>query len=98
MSARTWESTREPRRRFYRDRENGWLFGVCAGVSDYFSFRTCTVRLLAVISLALFFWPTVLIYAAATLLFRQKPLTYSGHRREQEFWRRHDRYDTWSRR
>ena len=71
----------------YRDRENGWIFGVCAGVSDYFNFRTGTVRVLAVISLLLFFWPTVLAYLIATLLIRRRPLIYCGADPEREFWR-----------
>lgn len=79
----------------YRDRENGWLFGVCAGIADYFDVSAGVVRVIAVVSLFLFFWPTVLVYAAATLLFRSKPLTWRGSCREYEFWRRHGRDDGW---
>ncbi|HLT91341.1 MAG TPA: PspC domain-containing protein [Woeseiaceae bacterium] len=81
-------------RRFYRDRENGWLFGVCAGIADYFDVSAVVVRVIAVVGLFLFFWPTVLAYAAATLLFRAKPLTWYGRCHEYEFWRRHGR-DQW---
>ncbi len=80
----------------YRDRENGWLFGVCAGLADRFDFRTGSVRLIAVISLILFFWPTVLAYLAATLLLREKPLIYAGRCREYEFWRCSTHRDHWS--
>lgn len=79
----------------YRDRENGWLFGVCAGIADYFDVSPGIVRLIAVVALFLFFWPTVLVYAAATLLFRTKPLTWSGRCHEYEFWRGRDGHDRW---
>ena len=96
MSRGTWNLDYGPLRGLYRDRENGWIFGVCAGVAEYFNFRTGTVRLITFICLLLFFWPTVLVYIAATLLFREKPLTYSGRQREFEFWRRTRHGDYWS--
>ena len=88
MSNNPWNLDRGPLRGFYRDRENGWIFGVCAGVAEFFNFRLCTVRLIAIICLFVFFLPTVLVYFAATLLFREKPLIYSGRHQEYEFWRR----------
>ena len=91
MNRETWNLDYGPLRGLYRDRENGWIFGVCAGIAEYFNFRTGTVRVLAVISLVLFFWITVLVYLGATLLFREKPLVYSGSCMEREFWRRSDR-------
>ena len=57
---------------------------------------TGTVRLITVICLLLFFWPTVLVYLAAVLLFRQKPLIYSGRMHEVDFWRRRMADDYWS--
>ncbi|MDX1403505.1 MAG: PspC domain-containing protein [Woeseiaceae bacterium] len=83
-------------RGLYRDRENGWIFGVCAGIADYANFQTPTVRLIAVICLLLFFWPTVLTYLAAVLLFREKPLIYAGREQEFEFWRRRAGRNHWS--
>lgn len=96
MSRDTWNLDDGPLRGLYRDRENGWIFGVCAGLAEYFNLRTGTVRVLALISLVLFFWITILVYIAATLLFREKPLTYSGRCREREFWRRRGERDYWS--
>ena len=95
MSHNNWNIDYEPLRGFYRDRENAWIFGVCAGVADRFNFRLSTVRIIAVISLVLFFWLTAAVYIAATLLIKEKPLVYSGSRTEYDFWRRHDR-DYWS--
>ena len=78
---------------FYRDRENGWIFGVCAGVADRYNLNVGTVRVIAVISLLLFFWLTAGVYLALTLLIREKPLMYSGRRSEYEFWRSYRRDD-----
>ena len=95
MSKRAWNLDRGPARGFYRDRENGWFFGVCAGIANFFNFRLGTVRIIAIICLFVFFLPTVLIYFAATLLFRERPLIYSGRRHEYEFWRRSHCDDHW---
>ncbi len=96
MSRETWNLDYGPLRGLYRDRENGWIFGVCAGIAERFNFCTGTVRLIAVICLALFFWGAVIIYIGATMLLKEKPLIYSGSRREYEFWRQRDGNDRWS--
>ena len=88
MSQRAWNIDYGPIRGLYRDRENGWIFGVCAGLADRFNFRVGTVRIVAVLCLILFFWMTAAIYAGATLLIREKPLIYSGRRTEDDFWQR----------
>ena len=96
MIQRTWNIDYGPLRGLYRDRESGWIFGVCAGLADRFNFRLGTIRVIAVICLLLFFWLTVAIYIAATLIIGDKPLIYSGNNSEFEFWRR-TRRDNWSR-
>ena len=93
MSRDTWNLDYEPLRGFYRDRENGWMFGVCAGIADRFNFNVVMVRVIAVISLLLFFWATAAVYIGATLLIKEKPLVYSGAQGEYEFWRRYS--DDW---
>lgn len=94
MSRDTWNIDYGPFRGFYRDRENGWIFGVCAGIAYRFNFHVGTVRLIAVISLLLAFWLTAALYIGATLLIKEKPLVYSGRESEDEFWRRYRR-DHW---
>ena len=94
MSHRSWNAEHGPKRGFYRDRENGWVFGVCAGIADRFDFNLAVVRGIAVLSLLLITWPTVALYLGATLLIREKPLIYSGRETEFEFWRRRHR-DEW---
>lgn len=82
-------------RGLYRDRENGWVFGVCAGVAERFGFAVGTVRLLSIICLIMFFWTTVTVYLAASLLLKKRPLIYCGHAHEDEFWRRCAAHDRW---
>jgi len=94
MSQGAWNIDYGPFQGFYRDRENGWIFGVCAGLADRFNLQVSAVRVIAVISLLIFFWLTAAIYVAATLLIREKPLIYSGEHAENDFWRRYHR-DHW---
>ncbi len=96
MSKDTWNLDYGPFTGLYRDRENGWIFGVCAGLAERFNFNIGTVRVIAIISLFLFFWATALIYIGATLLLKEKPLIYSGRSEEYEFWRRSRCHDRWS--
>jgi phage shock protein C len=94
MSRRSWVYD-VPLRGFYRDRENAWIFGVCAGIAERFNFRLGAVRVIAVVCLFLFSWLTVALYVGATVLIRERPLIYSGRYAEDEFWRRR-RSDYWS--
>jgi len=96
MSRYSMDPGRRPLRGLYRDRENSWLFGVCAGIAEFFNFRTGTVRVIALISLLIFFWPAVLFYIAATLLLKERPLIYTGHNAEFEFWRNRHRRGDWN--
>ncbi|NNC64104.1 MAG: PspC domain-containing protein [Gammaproteobacteria bacterium] len=85
----------EPGRRLYRDRENGVIMGVCAGVGEFFDFEVWMVRVVAVISLIFFTTITALVYIGLGLLLRDRPLGYRGPSRERDFWRnraggRHD--------
>ena len=96
MSRETWDTDFEALRGFYRDRENGCVSGVCAGIAERFNFRLGTVRVIAVICLLLFFWVTAAAYLMATLLIKEKPLVYSGRRTENDFWRTY-RSDHWRR-
>ena len=91
MREGTWNIDYGPFRGFYRDREDGWSCGASVRLADRFNLQVGTVRILALISLFVFFWLTAAIYVAAALLIREKPLIYSGTRSEYEFWRRERR-------
>jgi len=95
MSRRSWDIDYGPLRGFYRDRENAWVFGVCAGLADRFNFQVGAVRLISVICLFLFSWLTFAIYVGIALLVKGKPLIYSGRRTEYDFWKRQCA-DDWS--
>lgn len=88
MTRSAWNLDLGPFRGFYRDPENGWLFGVCAGIADRYNFNLFVLRAIAVASLVVFTWFTVLLYVAAVLLVREKPLMYAGRDTEHDFWRR----------
>ncbi|MEL7536310.1 MAG: PspC domain-containing protein [Pseudomonadota bacterium] len=71
----------------YRDRDNGWFFGVCAGIAHYFDIQILAVRIVALISLLLFTVPTALVYIVASLLLKQRSLGNGCHCDERRFWR-----------
>lgn len=75
-------------RRLYRDRENGLILGLCAGLADYFDLNVLLVRGVAVLALLLAPVPVGLTYLVAALLLRDRPLRTRDHHRERDFWRR----------
>lgn len=67
--------TRDPGpRRLYQDRQNKFLFGVCAGIADYFGFDVTITRVIALGSLILFMPPTLIAYILLAVLLPKKPL------------------------
>ncbi len=74
-------------RHLYKDRENGVIMGVCAGIADHFDIRVSVLRLIALICLLFFFVPTLVVYITAGLLLRDRPLSYCGRDPESKFWR-----------
>ena len=75
-------------RTLYRDRDNALIFGVCAGIADYFDISTLLVRGVALVALLMATVPVGLIYLVAALLLRERPLAARDCAREREFWRR----------
>ena len=88
MSGRKRRTPYEYAHGLYKDRENGWIFGVCAGIAEYWGISTGVVRILAVISLWLFSGITLLAYLIAAVLFQSKPLVYAGRFAEHDFWKK----------
>lgn len=59
-------------RRLYRNPQRGVLFGVCAGVADYFGFELSLTRI-AVVICAFFFPLLILAYLLLALLLPRQP-------------------------
>ena len=76
----------------YRDRENGLLLGVCAGLAAVYRLNPLGVRVIAVVLLLCFPLPTAVVYVVLGLTLRDAPLTYFGSGQERSFWHR-DRDD-----
>lgn len=70
----------------YRDKENGLLLGVCAGLADTLEVDPLLVRIAVLLALLLFFVPVVVIYVTAGVLLRERPLRYRGSVEERGFW------------
>ena len=63
---------RPPYRRLYRDKQNGVLCGVCAGIADFFGFDVTATRVLTVV---------------LQFLFPKKPAEIYRDKTEEEFWK-----------
>lgn len=75
-----------PRTKFYRDKVNGKLMGVCAGIADYTGVNSLWVRL-AFIGLTFMTGFSILVpYFIAGLLADKKPAHLYTDRQEQQFW------------
>jgi phage shock protein C len=71
----------------YRDRENGKLFGVCAGLADYLGVDVLFVRIGAFLGAVFFTMPIVGAYLLAALVLKPKPARVYASREEEDFWR-----------
>lgn len=76
-----------PRTRFYRDKVDGKIMGVCAGIADYTGVDPIWVRLGAIV-LAFVMPPIILAYFAIGMLASKKPAHLYGDSSEQKFWQR----------
>ncbi|HEX7339624.1 MAG TPA: envelope stress response membrane protein PspC [Rhodanobacteraceae bacterium] len=72
--------------RFYRDRRNGKLMGVCAGVADYFGWNVTFIRILAVIALLWFNFFTLIVYITLGLLLPPKPERLYDWDADEAYW------------
>ncbi|MFM7350167.1 MAG: PspC domain-containing protein [Erythrobacter sp.] len=57
-----------PSRNFRLDKQSGKIFGVCAGIGNYFGIDTMLVRVAFVLAALLGFGSPVLIYLAIALI------------------------------
>ncbi|HCF25514.1 MULTISPECIES: envelope stress response membrane protein PspC [unclassified Novosphingobium] len=75
-----------PRTRFYKDKANKKLMGVCAGIADYTGINSIWVRL-GFLGLVFMTGGAILpIYFLVGLLADKKPQQLYVDRQEQQFW------------
>lgn len=75
------------RTRFYRDKVNGKVMGVCAGIADYTGVDVLWVRLGTVALTLMGMGLVPLAYLAIGLFAAKKPgHLYYNDRQEQKFW------------
>jgi phage shock protein C len=75
------------RTRFYRDKRNGKVMGICAGIADYTGFDVTLVRICMIAALFLSSGSIIPIYLIAGWITPVKPaeLEYSDHE-DRQFW------------
>jgi phage shock protein C len=74
------------RTRFYRDKLNGKLLGVCAGIADYTGVDVTVVRVVLVLLTLMGAGIIIPAYIIAGFLAPTKPARLYADREEQKFW------------
>jgi phage shock protein C len=75
------------RTRFYRDKRNGKILGVCSGIADYTGFDVNLVRICMVATVFLSSGSILPFYLIAAMVTPDKPRELAvADREEQEFW------------
>jgi phage shock protein C len=75
------------RTRFYRDKRNGKLFGVCAGIADYTGFDVALVRICFLAAMFMSGGGILPFYFIAAMVTPTKPQAFERvDREEQQFW------------
>jgi phage shock protein C len=75
------------RTRFYRDKRNGKVNGICAGIADYTGFDVTIVRICMIAALFLSSGSIVPIYFVAGWITPIKPSEFDGDDgEERRFW------------
>jgi phage shock protein C len=76
------------RTRFYLDKRNKRLMGVCAGIADYFGWDATWVRIAAVVATIMGVGFLPLVYIAAGFIADPKPtMLYNESDEERRFWK-----------
>ena len=75
------------RTRFYRDKRNGKLLGVCAGIADYTGFDVSLVRICFLAALFMSGGGVLPFYFIAAMVSPTKPISLERvDTEEQQFW------------
>ncbi|MGY6636120.1 MAG: envelope stress response membrane protein PspC [Erythrobacter sp.] len=75
-----------PRTTLYRDKHNGKIMGVCAGIADYTGIDVFWVRMAAFLSIFMLSGTTILAYFVAGFLLNKKPPYLYRDESEQKYW------------
>ncbi|MGF1640418.1 MAG: envelope stress response membrane protein PspC [Rhodospirillales bacterium] len=73
--------------RLYRNPRDGVLFGVCAGIADYFGVRRWVVRVLWIGGLMMFPPPAILGYFILAVVLPRAPEHLYETKDAEHFWR-----------
>lgn len=66
---------------------DGVIFGVAKGLASYFGWSVGIVRLLFIlVSLFLFFWPTIILYLVAAMIMSPEPDGSLNTQEERDIW------------
>lgn len=74
------------RTRFYRDKVNGKIFGVCAGIADYTGVDVMWVRIGAVLLTLMGLGFVPIAYVLVGMFADKKPGFLYGDQQDQRFW------------
>ena len=75
------------RTRFYRDKRNGKIMGICAGIADYTGFDVSRVRICMIAALFLSSGSIIPVYFIAGWVAPTKPRELDfADREERQFW------------
>jgi phage shock protein C len=76
-----------PKTRFYRDKTNGKLAGVCAGTADYFGIDVTLVRIGFILATLLTGWGILVYLIAAFTAPARYGAVQDSDMAHQKFWR-----------
>lgn len=75
-----------PRTTLYRDKQNGKIAGVCAGIADYTGVDAIWIRLAAIALVISMGWPIFAYIAMAVLLNKKPDHLYTADVKEDRYW------------
>jgi phage shock protein C len=72
----------------YRDKQNGKLMGVCAGIADYTGVNVAWIRLAMLVMVGMTSGGILPLYFIAGLALNKKPAHLYVDEQEQRYWQR----------
>ena len=75
-----------PRTTLYRDKQNGKVLGICAGLADYTGIDLALIRFIMFISIFLTGGNSILFYLIAAFFLNKKPPYLYADEGEKKYW------------